>query len=77
MIKYTLEFYDAKNSVLYEDVVNIHLNLKIGADEGLRSQRRKVVTEEQNKKHFLTGASYSSSGQQSKVQTLISRHTKN
>ena len=39
--------------------MDIHLNLKIGADWQLRGQQKRVVTPGQNEKYYLAGALYS------------------
>lgn len=54
---------DSRNPVFYEDEVDIHPNPKVGADWGLRGLQRKVVTSDQNKKYFLSGALQATTGQ--------------
>ena len=46
----------AKEPVLYEDEVDIHLNPKVGRDWMLPGQQRRLVTPGKNKKFYLAGA---------------------
>ena len=47
--------------------MDIHLNLKIGADWQLRGQQKRVVTPGQNEKYYLAGALHSGTGKVSYV----------
>ncbi|CND51379.1 IS630 family transposase [Yersinia pseudotuberculosis] len=62
-----LEQCSAEHPVFYEDEVDIHLNPKIGADEQLRGQQKRVVTPGQNEKYYLAGALHSGTGKISYV----------
>jgi transposase len=57
-----LDKYSAENPVIYEDEVDIHLNLKIGAAWQARGQQKRVVTPGQNEKYYLVGALHSGTG---------------
>ncbi len=57
----------AEHLVFYEDEVDIHPNLKIGADWQLRGQQKRVVTPSQNEKYYLAGALHSDTGKVSYV----------
>ena len=46
----------AREILLYEDEVDIHLNPKIGADWMLSGQQREIMTPGQNKKRYIAGA---------------------
>ncbi|PHM48725.1 integrase [Xenorhabdus miraniensis] len=45
-----------KNSVVYEDEVDIHFNPKIGADWYFKRQQKQVITPGQNQKYYLAGS---------------------
>ena len=47
--------------------VDIHLNLKIGADWQLRGQQKRVVTPGQNENYYLAGALHSGTGKVSNI----------
>lgn len=52
----------AKEVVVYEDEVDVHLNPKIGYDWMMRGQQKEVVTPGQNVKNYIAGALEATTG---------------
>ena len=67
VIHKSLQICSVEHPVFYEDEVDIHLNLKIGADWQVRGQQKRIVTPGQNEKYYLAGALHSGTGKVSYV----------